>query len=226
MPTFAIIAEGHTDQLVIEAMLMSALGIDRDLIQFVQPDERETQVRGVASPGGWTLVLAYLRERRHLAALQLNDYVVLHIDADVCEEPGFDVPRRAEGVALDADQLAEAIQARLIQEMGETYGAVRERVVFAIAVDSVECWLLPALFPDRLALRAKTTGCLESANDELRRQGASALSRGDSKVPRAYQDACRPYRKRRDLLALKDHNPSLRRFVDAMLALDHPPPPR
>lgn len=95
----------------------------------------------------------------------------------------------------------------------EIWRAHGERFIFATAVHSLECWLLPLLFPDQKAKRAKLTGCLDAANHELRRQGRPVLTRGTGKDPDAYRAASDPYRKRRVLLAHVDHNLSLTQFV-------------
>ena len=68
---------------------------EEPVVNHVQPP-RDARPKGSGpAPGGWTLVLRSLRAGDHRKALQLNDYVVVHIDTDVCEEPGYDVSRRA-----------------------------------------------------------------------------------------------------------------------------------
>ncbi|MFS8066703.1 MAG: hypothetical protein ACMG6S_10060 [Byssovorax sp.] len=93
MATFAIIAEGITDQRVIDSILLGCLGEEDDepVVTYEQPplDRTGLSVKSPKpEPGGWTLVLQYLRDGKHLDALQFNDYLVVHIDTDVCEEPG------------------------------------------------------------------------------------------------------------------------------------------
>ena len=82
---------------------------------------------------------------------------------------------------------------------------------FAIAVDSIECWLLPLLYGDKKA--AKTTGCLESANRALRKANENALSAGEKKFLPAYEKASSGYRKRKTLIELHGKNPSLELFI-------------
>jgi hypothetical protein len=113
---FALIAEGITDAAVIENIL----------IGFFQDDEEEPAVNpvqlcdgrplapGQAPPGGWTLVLDALRSGSVAKALQTNDYVVIHIDSDVCEEKGFDVPRREGAQPLAPLELAAKVRERLV----------------------------------------------------------------------------------------------------------------
>lgn len=215
MSSFAIIAEGVTDQVVLENILHGYFHADdREPpdVNYVQPPP--TPRGAVPAPGGWTLVLRSLREGAHRRALQFNDYVVVHIDTDVCEDPGFDVSRRAaDGRVLLPEELIERVKAKLIQTMGQELSEQdAKRIVFAIAVDSIECWLLPLLYDDA-ARRAKITGCLEAADWKLRRLGRPPLSRADNKDPLSYEKESRKYAKRRTLMEHRSENPSLDVFV-------------
>ena len=160
MLTFGIIAEGPTDQTVIENILLGYFEHqdDKPTINHVQPPRPLTE-----TPAGWGHVFESLKQKHHEEALQFNDYLVIHIDTDVQEEPGFDVPRRDGGKELSVSDRVDRVIARLKQHMdGGFYQANAHRILFAIAVDTIECWLLPLLYGDKKA--AKTTGCLESAN--------------------------------------------------------------
>ena len=144
--------------------------------------------------------------------LQFNDYLVIHIDTDVQEEPGFGVPRRDGGKELSGSDRVDRVIARLKRDMDAGfYEANANRILFAIAVDTIECWLLPLLYSDKKA--GKTTGCLESANRALRKTNQNALSAGESKFIHSYEKASSGYRKRKTLIELHGKNPSLELFI-------------
>ncbi len=152
------------------------------------------------------------------AALQFNDYLVIHIDTDMQEETGFDVSRREKGKELSVSDRVDRVITRLKREMSAAfYQANAHRILFAIAVDTIECWLLPLLYGDNKA--AKTTGCLESANNALRRKDQDALSAGENKFIRAYEQASSGYRKRKRLIEAHDRNPSLQLFFTQLETL-------
>ena len=222
MLNIAIIAEGVTDQAVIEAIARGALGEDSFAFNPVQPPPwRPSGKKGEGPPpGGWTLVFESLKRGDHWAALQFNQHLIVHIDTDVCEEPGFDVPRHEGGRALEPDELWERAAARLQRALGEDF--VRrhgDKVIFAIAVDSVECWFMPLLHPDQKAHRARTAGCLRAANDALRAADREMLVRGEEKQLRAYQKLARDFERPRRLREVQDHNPSLKRLVEQLARL-------
>lgn len=217
MPSFAIIAEGVTDQAVIENILLGCFGDEEGepVVNYVQPPREAIAKGSVPAPGGWTLVFRSLRQGDHRKALQLNDYVIVHIDTDVCEEPGYDVSRlRSDGKALALEELIEQVRLRLVTAMdADFYAKHADRVVFAIAVDSIECWLLPLLYEGEAAKKAKTTGCLDAADWKLRRLKRPPLSTAGSKSLKSYEAVSRDYTKRRRLMEHRGENASLEVFV-------------
>lgn len=210
MASFAIIAEGRTDQWVIENILygQQATGDSKPVVNPVQPP-----LEPPLAPGGWTLVFKALRDGEIGKALTFNDYVIVHIDTDVCEDPGFDVPRRIGSRLRTVDELIDAVAQRLDQEIGALISTHRDRILYAIAVDSIECWLLPLLFESQSNKAGKTTGCLDAANDALRAADRRLLKRGEGKDLEAYRSASDDYSKRRVLIRHQKRNPSLGRFV-------------
>jgi len=217
--TFGIIGEGVTDRVVIRSILVGYFGEDA-FVTGIQPPERAAGAE--PPPGGWDLVFKSIAQGDHIEALARNDYVVIQIDTDVCEQKGYDVPRREGGRELSVDELVTRVIEKLKGMMGgDCCSRHAGRFIFAIAVDSVECWLLPLLYSDGRV--AKVTGCMAAANEALRRGDEAPLSgmgrRGVEKDPRAYQRVSREYTKRRRLLEVRDKNPSLGHFVGQLDAV-------
>lgn len=207
MVVFGLLCEGVRDQAVIEQVL---LGYFAD--QPGQPDIRPVFPPEVARKadevGGWTVLKGLLLAGQHRKALQFVDYLVVHVDTDVCEDLGFDVPRER-----DPDALRSAVIARVSGWLGDDFMASHgDRVIFAIAVDGIECWLLP-LLETRSAKQGKTTGCLGAANEALKRVGRHALKNSPDGPVRPYRDAASPYRKQKTLRKLGPKNPSLAAFL-------------
>ncbi len=208
MLKFAIIAEGTTDQSVIENILLGYFEDQEDEpdIRYIQPPRPLTE-----TPAGWGHVFKSLERKDYEGALQYNDYLIIHIDTDVQEEPGFDVPRREKGRELSVSDRVDRVITRLKQHIDTGFHqANAHRILFAIAVDTIECWLLPLLYDNKKA--AKTTRCLESANQALRKANRDALS-ADRKFPRTYEKASIGYRRRKTVIELHDKNPSLELFI-------------
>lgn len=212
---FAIVAEGYTDQLVIQQILLGLFeqADDEPFITFEQPLLDQTSRHRTPEPGGWDQVLKYLQLGKYRQALQFNRYLVIHIDTDVSEEYG--VPKQRDGkelepielVAATIDRLCSFIDSSILDQHGD-------RLLFAIAVHSTECWLLPlAIDRSQPQKRAKTVGCLATLDDELRKSNRPLLSTADSKNPDAYRAIVRDYRKRKVIDEGSKANPSLGAFV-------------
>jgi hypothetical protein len=227
---FGVIAEGSSDQQVIENILLGYFQNEEEEpdIRPFQPPRATTGLP--APPGGWTLVFRCLARGDFQQALNFNDFLVIHIDTDVQEDPGFDVPRRESGIELSVPERVDRVIARLIAVIGEElFQTKKDRILFAVAVDSIECWLLPLLHSDKKKAE-KTTGCLKTANAAIRKTNKKGgLSSGDTKkFPEAYEQASREYTKRKKLMEHRDRNPSLELFIkqlDALqnrLAANHP----
>ena len=227
MATFGIIAEGITDQKVIENILIGYFGNEDDepIVNYVQPPDDKTSRSTTPAPGGWTLVFAHLERREHLNNLQFNEYLVIHIDTDVCEDKGFDVPRKENGIELSPKELASRVIERLKTVIGaEDYARYGHRMIFAIAVHGIECWLMPTFFPNNRKA-AKIAGCLKAANDALKAQNELKLSNddGSEKNPLAYDKASSRFKKRPSILKLRDKNPSLDAFVEQLERIGQTP---
>ncbi|TMQ16106.1 MAG: hypothetical protein E6J90_15910 [Deltaproteobacteria bacterium] len=198
MGDFAIVGEGVTDQIVLKNVLLGYYR-DRDpepLIVFEQPPLDATGTAG--SPyahGGWTLVVRYLSQGSYRQALQFNRYVVIQIDTDIAGDLGV---VRMDG--LSDEDFIELIVGKLGSYIAEEDRAlVRDRLLFAIGFDEIECWLLPLVFDrsEKTSL-AKTTGCLEAINHKLHKSNETPLStQGGSKDPRRYERVSAPFRRRK-----------------------------
>ncbi len=228
MKSFAIFSEGVCDRRVLENLLVGFVRQFDDEDPALNPEWPPEATPGSASPppGGWTLLLKELRAGRHQDALAFNDFVVIHIDTDVANDAGFDV----ETAGRDVRQIRDAVISRLEEEMGrESATACAGRLLFAIAVHSTECWLLPLLYPEKSddAHAAKLTGCLKNVNHALKLRGELSLggARGAGhKDERRYDEVSTPFRKPKKLREVAGRNPSLKSFVDQLDALVSPKP--
>lgn len=218
---FAIVAEGITDQLVLKNVLLGFFDQQEPepSFAFVQPLLDETGRAGLPrAPGGWTLVLKYLDEGRYKEALQFNKYLVIQIDTDVCEDYG--VSRLIDGKPRSPGEMIEAIRAVLLSHIdNEFIEAEGHRLLLAIGLDEIECWMLPLVFErsEDGKLR-KVTGCLEAINHKLKRldQRDTVLSNHQGKRAAEYDRLSRRYRKHNILIEAAGFNQSFEFFLEQL----------
>jgi hypothetical protein len=217
-----LIAEGPTDTPVIRNIVHGFLNGSAPFDLSILPrDEEWLDHLGNRKPTNWTTVLSYLGGDDFRNAFRFLDYVIVQVDTDVSQEPSFDVPnRREDGSELEMKEFVEAVRARLIAQIGTTFfDAMAGQIIFAIAVGSTECWLLPLLYTDNR--KSKTTNCEETASQALQARDNYSLR---SKDHRNYSKASKPYQKNKELMTRGIHSPSLPFFLEELEKLNSPQP--
>ena len=113
-------------------------------------------------------------------------------------------PRDKEGKELSPEELIARVKSAIVSWIGsDFYQQFQSHMLFAIAVHSIECWLLPLYFTDKK--REKTKNCLDTLNQALKKQGFTI----DRKAPEYYRKIAEPYSKKKTLMQLQSRNPSL-----------------
>jgi hypothetical protein len=197
MTTFALIAEGITDQVVLDAILNGHYRgqLDDEVdTNSLQPLRDATDGSRVAEEefGGWELVLEYCADHERLVeALEFNDYLVIQIDTDCGEHPNFGVPLTVGGKDRPVHELVEETQKVIIAALGaDFYQEYQDRILFAICVHSLECWLF-SLHESDNNKKNRSKSCEKHLGVVARKNGI--LYQKDYPI---YDDLSREYRKK------------------------------
>ncbi len=204
MAKFGLVCEGITDQAVIENILYgyyheSYEDID-DEIQRVQPSLDDTD-----NKGGWTRLFTYLNNSFEEHVLN-NDYMIIQIDTDISEEIGFEVS----SLNLTTVEFIEKVIERLIIQIGkDIYQKYQEKIIFAISVHSLECWILP--------IYNKKSEVIHNCFDKLSKEVPKVSKK--LKVNKTYNDydkLSRPFVKHKELMKMKSKNSSFEIFINKL----------
>ncbi|MDL5596454.1 hypothetical protein QS468_27310 [Bacillus subtilis] len=215
MMSFALVTEGDTDQAVLEEIIqtiyLEKTG-DEVEIRVVQPLYDETTMSRSEVFGGWEMLLDFCsNSERILEALSTNDYLVIQIDTDICEHERIKIPLTSNSAPKSSMQLIDEMRAFLESSIPlEVYNTYRENIIFAIAVHSTECWLLP-LHANREGDKSQIVNCENRLYRALATQ-----SRKYIKDARNYSEYAKGFRKIKNINMAKTHNESLRLFVDSL----------
>lgn len=193
---FGLICEGATDFHVLKHITQAYFS--EATILDIQPRLDARQIKtGIDEFGGWEQVSSFLQTDQFEVTVENTDFVIIQIDTDVCEHPNFN----ASSIALadsDHDIFYEQITSKLIELMDKyelgTYEYYKHKILFAISVHSLECWLL-AYHGNK---GYKVTGCFEELGTTLRRKG--------EKFNNKNKDAHEYIRISKDLKKQKNHN--------------------
>lgn len=207
MTTIALITEGVTDRPILSAIIHAFAEqhlSEQPIVNILHPKEKE--------PGGWQRVFNYCRSKELKDAFEFNDYIVIQIDTDRHLDKGYDVPKCSSTIELIA-----AVRAKLIEKMGVAfYEANEKKILFAICVDAVECWLLP-FYATTAAHQQKETGCCSTVNQYLKKQGYTIDCTNDAGGHAQYAAAARGFYRKKDFFPKYRKSQSLRQFVEVEL---------
>ncbi|WP_377477236.1 MAG: phage tail protein [Microcoleus anatoxicus] len=207
MISFGLITEGLSDQIVIENILEGYFKNPDLDIRPLQPERDKDDENKFTGYGSWSQVFAYCRSRDFQESFQFNDYIIIQIDTDTSQDYG--IPQQDENGKFTPEQLIEKVIAKFKQEIGEDfYSKFQQRIIWAISVDSIECWLLPLYYKNNK--KSKLEKCLGTLNRELGKQHGFTIH---AKKPEYYREISKQYSKHKTLMDCYQDNPSLKSFV-------------
>lgn len=212
MNEFAIVSEGVTDYAVLKNILFGWFK-GQDAEPFLKPYQPDPTAEGESSWqefGNWENVLKYLGEKKHRDALEFADFLVVQIDTDQSEHVNFGVSHRENDKPLEPSALVAKVVKKLQEIIGpEDVAFYGDRIIFAICVNAIECWLLPLWDKSKAT---KCEGCLEAVNRALIRKDEDPLN----KIAERYRAASKDFSKRKILVTEGGKSPSLMIFLNEL----------
>ena len=211
MTNFGLITEGLTDQIVIESILAGYFNNPDIDIRPLQPERDKDDENKSHNYGGWSQVFAYCESNNFKEAFQFIDYIIIQIDTDVSED--YNIAHQDENGEFTPQQLIAKVIDKFRDGIGEDfYNTNQQKIIFAISVHSIECWLLPLYYTDKQK-KAKCKNCLNTLNYELSKQHKFTIDK-NAKNPEYYREIAKQYGKHKVLMKHYQDNPSLKIFIE------------
>ena len=220
MISFRLITEGLTEQIVIENILAGYFKNPDLYIRPLQPERDKKDENKFKGYGSWSQVFTYCRLKDFQEAFQFNDYIIIQIDTDDSEKHGYDIPQRDENGEFTPKELIEKVIEKFKEEIiGEyLYSQCKQRIIWAISVHSIECWLLPPYYTHKNK-KSKFKSCLDTLNRELTKKHKFTIE-ANAKNPEYYRVISEQYRKPKVLMKHYAENPSLKNFIEEIQSRD------
>ena len=222
MASFAIICEGISENLSLHAIIEKMRQTDTYFAD-IQPRTEVSHSHTVQEgSGGWPEVLSHCNTEVFKRALQNNDYLVVQVDTDRCDNQGFDIKKTDDKNQIRPDaEVYNDIIARLLQDIDQDfYEANKERIIFAICFDEIECWFLPLFYSDKRA--CATTSCISKINQELSKDKSGYYipekGKNGPNARSTYQFIFKKI-KRKEIPNISKHNYGFQKFVKQMDAI-------
>lgn len=194
----AVVAEGPTDKIIIEAVIFSVFG-DRPFVL------RQLQPEGSLAFGpmgtGWGGVYRWCRQASARAGGPIRndplfltyDLLILHLDAEVAGEdyanariadPANDLPCSQPCPPPEAS--TNALRSVMLRWVGEN--VVPPKTVLCTPSMSTDTWVLCALYPSVVSAIKGNIECLPNPDHRLQAQPKTGrLVTGGDKIPRVYR---------------------------------------
>ena len=194
----ALVAEGPTDRLVIEAAVGSILGANPFVLKLLQPEESLpfNQLRG-----GWSGVYYWCIQAAARAGGRLRDdplfttfdVLILHLDADVAAN------RYADAGIIDTvndlpcarpcpppENTTNQLRAVILRWVGET--RLPPKTVLCTPSKNIEAWVLSALYPTAPVVTSGNLECYPTPGSQLQAKPLKGrLVTGGRKIVEAYR---------------------------------------
>jgi len=206
MAKFGLACEGITDQIVLENILCGFYkdydDLDDEIIAF-EPLRDATGKKQEENSGGWTRLLTYLSESRFQDDVLNSEYTIIQLDTDISDREDFDVLKGT----LTTEELITKVIEKLVEWVDTVfYKENREKIIFAISVHSLECWILP-LYKD--LKKEKIMGCFETLQRESKKIKVV-------KEYNVYDKLTRDFTKYKDLMPIVAKNSSFTIFINSL----------
>lgn len=213
LPTFGLITEGVTDQAILKNILLGYFN-DPDLtVRELQPTFDATDASQMSAFGGWYNVFLYCQSDYLRGAFDQNDFLIIQIDTDCAHERHFDVPTlKDETLEAFIERVKNRFKSVILTQLGaDFYELHAHRIIFAIAVDEIECWLLPLFYTDKT--QAAVNNCTFKLNQKLAENDKINPKNKDKRI---YQRISRDFMKAKTLQQATPKNPSFKIFMDEL----------
>jgi hypothetical protein len=211
MVSFALVTEGITDQAILENILNGFFNEDVQ-INFLNPLRDCTDENRAASFSNWEKVFEYCEQSEFKESLQFNDFVIVQIDTDTAEHPNFGVSLTTGGIQRTAVEIIAEVKTLIAQKIGlaffQTY---QQQIIFAVAVHSMECWLLPLYETGKPNTQTNVLNCYGRLCRVLAKNKVDS-----SKNYANYLSLSHDFSKRKNLTEAAKHNESLLDFVNQL----------
>jgi len=208
MLQFGLACEGVTDHAVIENILCGFYN-DKNLkneISVYQPLFDKTQQKQLDGEfGGWEELLKYLSTKRFRESVINTKYMIVQIDTDISEHINFGVSQ----YELSIEELIIRVIERLIAQIDmkrEFYQEHKYKIIFAISVHSLECWILPIY---KNYKNEKIVSCFNALQRES--QKIKVLKNYNS-----YNKLSREFLKHKRVINIASKNSSFQIFLDKL----------
>ncbi|MEI7726766.1 MAG: hypothetical protein WCK09_16775 [Bacteroidota bacterium] len=216
--SFGVICEGPSDFRIIKRIIESFFKGEDPTIVCYQPKQLPS---GKSDFGGWTGVLGNCRNDTLKEIFEFNNYAIIQIDTDCLQDKPFNVPHIGQSGKIKSDtQLCDNVIAKLNSIIFQPeIQDNKRRILFAVCIHSIECWLLPVLYSNNR--KSHTTNCINLLNLAIQKKykGMAYLNEKNKNEPngiKVYDAIIANWKRKTDITAVSLNNAGFQKFVESL----------
>ena len=194
MIEFGLITEGISDQIILENILFGFFNNKDIPIEPLQPLRDTTDSNRYIGQANWIEVFEYCQTDIFKVSIVEKDFIIIQIDTDALKGDSVPLKYRLNLLHKSIEESVEMVKHKFIELISEPfYEQFKHKIIFAVSVDSIECWLLPFYFENQKVKAGKTENCIKALNEGLKKAGHTFFI--NKKDPKYYRIASEPLRK-------------------------------
>jgi hypothetical protein len=216
--TFGVICEGPSDYRILKRIVEAFFKGDDPAINCYQPKQLPS---GKSDYGGWPRVLECCADNTLKEIFEYNDYAIIQIDTDCSQDTPFNVPHLGDdGQQKSHEQLCVDVIERLTNLISQPeIQANQNRILFAICIHSIECWLLPIVYSDNK--KENTINCIYALNRAVQQKykGMVILKKSNKNEYagiKVYDKLISDWKRKDDILASSQFNYGFKTFIQSL----------
>lgn len=216
MTRIALATEGKSEHWIIKHLVQNYFKEKDIFFRQVQPQIFDDTQESV---GGWLEVLKFCERTDDInSALVEADYLIIQIDTDESTKPNFGVSHTKQGSVLKTnEELCNDVVAKIIGLINPNLvHEYSDRIIFAICIHSIECWLLPIFYVNNH--KSDIHNCLTRLNTELRRRNLDPIppKKQKDKRQKAYENILKNWRRKQEIVSASQHNEGFKKFINSL----------
>lgn len=205
-----VVSEGVSDYRLLkhitERFLKSKEGEEFYTIRLNPKEELNKQI----GFGTWQGVFKYISNELIAEALEEGcEYVIVQIDTDVCDY--YNVPHDLTNI----EALWENVRKRLEECVHPEFD--RSKLIYAICIDEIECWLIPFVDEDKKRC-ANLERCLNVVNNDIRKKGLFIDKDNKNSIgaQKAYEHILKQKKKPTEIKECSVFNYGFKKFIEQL----------
>lgn len=213
----ALICEGVSEVKVLKYIVERFFGDIDVSVNAFQPtlDNNDKQ----DCYGGWSEVLSHCNDENVKTALATNDYLIIQIDTDTSHLPGYEaISEEEKRNHISDDILYDKVLTRLLKKVTPgLYNTVKDKIIFAICIEEIECWLLPLCYENNPNKRCATNNCVYKLNEAIPKEIGHIpdTQKNSNEAKNAYNYVLKKM-KHKDVPRIAQYNYGFKKFIEQL----------